>query len=182
AVEELLAKAGIPTVVHAFTDGRDTPPRSAGDDIKRLTAALPAAVKIATVCGRYFAMDRDKRWERVSRAYGAIVAADAPQFADAGAVIARAYANDKNDEVVEPAVVGDYAGMKDGDGVLCFNFRADRVREILLALLDPKFNGFERPRVVKIAAALGMTPYSDELNTFMQAIFPPDDLTKVLGE
>ncbi len=182
ALAHLLAKAGIPTVVHAFTDGRDTPPRSAGDDIKRLTAALPASVRIATVCGRYYAMDRDKRWERVGRAYGAIVAADAPKFADAGAVIAKSYANDKNDEFVEPAVVGDYVGMKDGDGVLCFNFRADRVREILLALLDPKFAGFARPRTVKIATAVGMTPYSDELNGFMQAIFPPDDLTQVLGE
>ena len=182
ALAHLLAKAGIPTVVHAFTDGRDTPPRSAGDDIKRLSAALPASVRIATVCGRYYAMDRDKRWERVSRAYGAIVAADAPRFADAGAVIAASYANDKNDEFVEPAVVGDYAGMRDGDGILCFNFRADRVREILLALLDPTFSGFVRPRVVKIAAAVGMTPYSDELNGFMQAIFPHDDLSKVLGE
>ncbi|HEU5272339.1 MAG TPA: 2,3-bisphosphoglycerate-independent phosphoglycerate mutase, partial [Xanthobacteraceae bacterium] len=182
ALARLLAQAGIPTRVHAFTDGRDTPPRSADEDLRRLAAALPPAVTIATVCGRYYAMDRDKRWERVSKAYAAIVDADAPRFADAQAVIADAYAHDKSDEFVVPAVVGDYSGMRDGDGVLCFNFRADRVREILLALLDAKFSGFARARTVKIAAAVGMTPYSEELGRFMQAIFPPDDLHQVLGE
>jgi len=182
ALAGLLAEAKVPTVVHAFTDGRDTPPRSADQDLRRLAAALPPAVRIATVCGRYYAMDRDKRWERVTKAYQAIVDADAPRFADAQAVIADAYAHDKSDEFVVPAAVGDYAGMRDGDGILCFNFRADRVREILLALLDPTFAGFARARTVKIAAAVGMTNYSDELDALMQAIFPPDDLPKVLGE
>jgi 2,3-bisphosphoglycerate-independent phosphoglycerate mutase len=182
ALARLLADAGIPTLVHAFTDGRDTPPRSAGDDIKRLAAALPPAVKIATVSGRYYAMDRDKRWERVSKAYAAIVAAEAPRFATAEGVVADSYAHDKSDEFVVPAVVGDYAGMRDGDGVLCFNFRADRVREILLALLDPKFSGFPRRRTVEIAAAIGMTHYSEELDALMQAIFTHDDLAQVLGE
>jgi 2,3-bisphosphoglycerate-independent phosphoglycerate mutase len=182
ALARLLAEADIPTVVHAFTDGRDTPPRSADADILNLAAALPRAVRIATVSGRYYAMDRDKRWERVTKAYQAIVAADAPRFATADAVIADSYAHDKNDEFVIPAVVGDYQGMKDGDGVLCFNFRADRVREILLALLDPTFSGFARARTVRLAAAIGMMPYSEELEAFMQSIFSPDDLAKMLGE
>jgi len=182
ALAGLLTQAGIPTVVHAFTDGRDTPPRSADQDLRRLAAALPPAVRIATVSGRYYAMDRDKRWERVTKAFQAIAAADAPRFADAQAVIADSYAHDKSDEFVVPAAVGDYAGMRDGDGILCFNFRADRVREILLALLDPAFSGFSRPRTVKIAAAVGMTPYSAELDALMEAIFPPDDLANVIGE
>ena len=182
ALAHLLARAGIPTLVHAFTDGRDTPPRSAGDDIRRLAAALPPDVAIATVGGRYYAMDRDKRWERVTKAYRAIVEADGPRFADAPAVIADAYAHDHTDEFVVPAVVGHYGGMQDGDGVLCFNFRADRVREILAALLDPGFKGFARPRVVRIAAAIGMTHYSEELDRLMQAIFSHDDLAMVLGE
>jgi 2,3-bisphosphoglycerate-independent phosphoglycerate mutase len=182
ALAHLLAAAKIPTVVHAFTDGRDTPPRSADADLRRLAAALPPSVTIATVCGRYYAMDRDKRWERVTKAYQAIVAADAPRFADAQAVIADAYAHDKSDEFVVPAVVGDYAGMRDGDGILCFNFRADRVREILLALLEEKFSGFSRARVVKIAAAVGLTNYSEELDALVQAVFPPEDLANVLGE
>src|SRR5262249_42017986 len=182
ALARLLAEAGVPTVVHAFTDGRDTPPRSADADIRNLAAALPPAVKIASVSGRYYAMDRDKRWERVTKAYQAIVAADAPRFANANAVIADSYAHDRNDEFVVPAVVGDYQGMKDGDGVLCFNFRADRVREILLALLDPTFSGFARSRIVRLTAAVGMMPYSEELDTFMQSVCQPDDLAKVLGE
>src|SRR5262245_56235905 len=128
---KILAEANVPTLVHAFTDGRDTPPRSAGEDIARLIAALPPSVAIATVSGRYYAMDRDKRWERVSKAYQAIAEAQGPRFAKAPAVIADAYAHDHSDEFVVPAVVGDYRGMQDRDGILYFNFRADRVREIL---------------------------------------------------
>ncbi len=100
ALAGILAQAGIPTVVHAFTDGRDTPPRSADQDLRRLAAALPRSVPIATVCGRYYAMDRDKRWERVTKAYSAIVQAEGPRFPDAGAAIADAYAHDLSDEFV----------------------------------------------------------------------------------
>src|SRR5580700_9050633 len=182
ALAKILTDAGVPVLVHALTDGRDTPPQSAGEDIKRLIAALPKSVPIATVCGRYYAMDRDKRWERVAKAYNAIVEADGPRFSDAPAVVAEAYANKKFDEFIIPAVVGDYRGMKDGDGVLCFNFRADRVREILGAMLDPDFSGFPRKRVVKFAAAVGMTQYSDALDKFMQSIFPPQSFAHILGE
>jgi 2,3-bisphosphoglycerate-independent phosphoglycerate mutase len=182
ALASVLAKAAVPAVVHAFTDGRDTPPRSAGEDIARLLAALPRLVPIATVCGRYYAMDRDKRWDRVAKAYRAIADAEGPRFPDAPAVVGDAYAHDLSDEFVVPAVVGDFQGMRDGDGVLCFNFRADRVREILAALLDPAFAGFPRRRWVRLAAAAGMTAYSDELDRFLQAIFPPQILENVLGQ
>jgi 2,3-bisphosphoglycerate-independent phosphoglycerate mutase len=179
---KILAAAGVPTLLHAWTDGRDTPPQSAADDIARLAAALPPSVPIATVCGRYYSMDRDKRWERVAKAYAAMVDADGPRFSSAGAVVAAAYAGKKFDEFVIPAVVDDYRGMRDGDGVLCFNFRADRVREILTAILDPNFSGFARKRPVRVACAIGMTQYSDALDDFMQAIFPSQSLTKILGE
>ena len=179
---QILAKAGVPTVVHALTDGRDTPPQSAADDLKRLAAALPREVKVATVCGRYYAMDRDKRWERVKKAYDAIVEAEGPRFPDAQAAIADAYAKKQFDEFIVPAAIGDYRGMKDGDGVLCFNFRADRVREILGAMLDPSFSGFSRPRIVRFAAAVGMTQYSDELDRLMQAMFPSQSFPNILGE
>jgi 2,3-bisphosphoglycerate-independent phosphoglycerate mutase len=182
ALAGILAKASVPTVVHAFTDGRDTPPRSAGEDITRLLAALPRSVAIATVSGRYYAMDRDKRWERVAKAYHAIVEAEGPRFPSAGAVIANAYAHEISDEFVVPAVVADYRGMQDGDGVLCFNFRADRVREILAAMLDPAFAGFARRRSVRIAAAAGMTQYSEQLDAFLGTIFPPQKLANVLGQ
>ena len=181
ALAHILARAGIPTVVHAFTDGRDTPPRSAGDDVRRLIAALPPNVSIGTVSGRYYAMDRDRRWERVQMAYSAIVDGNAPRFADAPAAVADAYAHEVSDEFIVPAVIGDYGGMRDADGVLCFNFRADRVREILAAILDPNFSGFPRARHVQVAAAAGMTEYSDELNAFLQTIFPTQNLANVLG-
>jgi len=179
---KILDRAAVPVLVHAITDGRDTPPQSAADDIKRLIAALPRSIRIATVCGRYYAMDRDKRWDRIEKAYKAIAEADAPHFPDAAAVIADAYANKKFDEFIIPAVVGDYRGMKDGDGVLCFNFRADRVREILTAMLDPDFSAFSRKRVIRFAAAIGMAQYSDELDKLMATIFPPQSLANVFGE
>ena len=178
----ILAEHGVPTVVHALTDGRDTPPRSGADDLKRLAAALPPQVPIATVVGRYYAMDRDKRWDRVAKAYNAIVEAEGPHFADPQAVMSDAYAHDVTDEFVIPAVIGSYAGIKDGDGVLSFNFRADRVREILGAMLDPSFDGFPRKRSVKFAASVGMTQYSSDLDRLMQTIFPPQAFPNILGE
>jgi 2,3-bisphosphoglycerate-independent phosphoglycerate mutase len=182
ALVRILSNAGIPAVAHVFTDGRDTPPRAAERYLKDLTGALPPSVSLATVCGRYYAMDRDNRWDRVTRAYNAIVNAEGSRFPDAEAAIADAYAHGVTDEFVPPAVIGGYAGMRDGDGVLCFNFRADRVREILSALLDPQFSAFPRQRSVRFAAAVGMTSYSKELDAFMQPIFPPQDLSHVLGE
>ena len=182
ALAKIVAAAGVPTLIHALTDGRDTPPRSADADLARLLAALPPAVKVATVCGRYWAMDRDNRWERVSRAYDMMIDAAAPRFDDPVAVVKDAYAHDKSDEFIEPAVVGDYAGMKDGDGVLCFNFRADRVRELLAAMLDPDFKGFARKRVVRFAAAAGLTQYSTELDRFLTTLFQPQSLDNVLGQ
>ncbi len=182
ALARILVDAGIPTVLHALTDGRDTPPQSAADYLKVLIGALPAAVPIATVCGRYYAMDRDKRWERVAKAYDTIAAADGPRFADARAPIADAYSNKVFDEFIIPSVIGDYGGMRDGDGILCFNFRADRVREILSAMLDPDFSGFARKRVVRFAAAVGMAQYSDELDKRMGSIFPAQTLPNILGE
>jgi 2,3-bisphosphoglycerate-independent phosphoglycerate mutase len=176
ALANILVEASVPAVVHAFTDGRDTPPRSAGEDIARLIAALPRSIPIVTVSGRYYAMDRDKRWERVAKAYHAIADAEGPRFASAPAVIADAYAHETSDEFIVPAVVGDYRGMRDGDGVLCFNFRADRVREILSALLDQSFSGFPGRRSIRIAGAAGMTQYSEQLDALMGAIFPPQSL------
>ena len=182
ALATLLAQAGIPAVVHAFTDGRDTPPRSAGEDLAQLRRALPPSVPIATVCGRYYAMDRDQRWERVVKAYQAVVEGGGPRFVDALSVIADAYAHDLGDEFVVPAVVGNYRGMRDGDGVLCFNFRADRVRQILTAILDPAFASFPRRHQVRMAVAAGMTEYSDELNALVATIFPSQTLPNTLGE
>jgi 2,3-bisphosphoglycerate-independent phosphoglycerate mutase len=182
ALAGYLHEAGIKTVVHAITDGRDTPPQSAAEDLARLQAALPGDVPIATVIGRYFAMDRDKRWDRVAQAYGAIAYAEGVRMPTPEAAVEAGYAAGKFDEFLPASVIGDYAGMHDGDAILCFNFRADRVREILAALLDPTFDGFPRKRVVKFAAAVGMTHYSDALAPFLGVLFPHEALHNILGE
>ncbi len=180
----LLAAAGVAVKVHAFLDGRDTPPKSAAEYLAKFAAdsAGLERVSVATVSGRYFAMDRDKRWDRVAKAYRALVDAEGEKALDAQPAVQQAYAAGKSDEFVPPTVIGGYAGMRDGDAVLCGNFRADRVREMLTALLDPAFSGFERGRVVRFAAALGITEYSTELNRFVQTIFPPENLADTFGE
>jgi 2,3-bisphosphoglycerate-independent phosphoglycerate mutase len=181
ALAGILAGEGIKVALHALMDGRDTPPRSGQEALGRLRRALPAGTRIATVCGRYFAMDRDRRWDRVARAYAAIAEGQGARFPDAAAVIAAAYAEDIGDEFIPPAVVGDYAGMRDGDGLLCFNFRADRVREILDSLVDAGFNGFPRSRTIRFAAAAGMTHYSATLDSVIQPLFQPQSMHNLLG-
>jgi 2,3-bisphosphoglycerate-independent phosphoglycerate mutase len=184
ALARALAGAGLAVAVHGFLDGRDTPPRSALDYLAQFErdVAGAAGIRIATIGGRYYAMDRDKRWERVARAYDALVDARGERAPSARAAIEAGYVRGENDEFVKPTVVADYAGMKDGDGVVMVNFRADRARQILSALLDPAFAGFARPRVVKFAAALGMTEYSEAHARLMAALFPPQALTATLGE
>ncbi len=182
ALARILAAAGIPTLIHAFTDGRDTPPRSAGADLQRLQSALPGGVRIATVSGRYYAMDRDKRWDRVAKAYLAMAEAAGPNFADAASVIDAAYGNGVTDEFIIPAVVGGYRGMQDGDGLLCCNFRADRIREIFATLIDPAFDAFPRSRPIRFAAMAGMTHYSDDLATRLGILFPPQTMDHLLGQ
>ena len=177
----ILRDAGIPVIVHALLDGRDTPPKSAGDYLKTFMADAPG-IQIGTICGRYFALDRDTRWERVTQAYHALVAAQGTPAPDAAAAIEAAYAAGQTDEFVEPAIIDGYPGMQDGDGLLMANFRADRAREILTSLLDPAFDGFARERTVSFAAAAGMVEYSEALNALMTSLFPPQRLTKVLGD
>lgn len=182
ALAEVVTAAGIPVAVHAFTDGRDTPPKAGAGYLAALATALPAGATIATVVGRFYAMDRDNRWERVASAYGLLVDGQGAHARDAQAVLAQAYAADIGDEFVPATVLGPYAGMADGDGILCFNFRADRVRELLDALLQPGLPGFTRLRVPRFAAALGMTAYSAHLAPVMAVLFAPQNLDRVLGE
>ncbi len=182
ALARIVTEAGVAVAVHAWTDGRDTLPRSGAEDLKRFAAALPRTARIATVSGRYYAMDRDNRWERVSRAYAAMAEGEGAAFPDAAAVMEASYAAGVTDEFVVPAVLGGYGGMKDGDGLLCFNFRADRMREILAAFLDPAFSGFPRKRTVRFISVLGMTEYSEALDKLMKTIFRPQSMRNILGE
>jgi 2,3-bisphosphoglycerate-independent phosphoglycerate mutase len=184
ALVKICAAASVPVFVHAFLDGRDTPPRSARGFVEKFSGNIRGltGVRLATVSGRYYAMDRDKRWDRVEKAYAAMVDADAPRFDDAIAALDHSYGGNISDEFLVPSVLGDYAGMEDGDAMLFANFRADRAREISAALLDPAFDGFKRARVVKFAGAAGLTEYSEALKPFMAAIFPPEDVRETLGE
>jgi 2,3-bisphosphoglycerate-independent phosphoglycerate mutase len=182
ALARAIAAAGVRVSVHAFLDGRDTPPRSAEAYLRKFLDDVGSAATVATVSGRYYAMDRDKRWDRVERAYRALVAAEGERAADAPAAVGQAYSSGQSDEFVLPTVIGDYAGMRDGDGLLIGNFRADRVREIGAALLEPDFAGFPRPRVVRFAAAAGLTEYSTGLNRFLATLFPPEPLAETFGE
>jgi 2,3-bisphosphoglycerate-independent phosphoglycerate mutase len=181
ALARIVAGAGIPVAVHIFTDGRDTGPRTGAAFVADFVAGLPPGAHVATISGRYFAMDRDKRWDRVARAYAAIAEGQGPHADVAVKAIKSAYESDVTDEFLPPTVLGEYAGMKDGDVLLCFNFRADRVRELLAALLDPGFDGF--PRAAKhFAAAAGMTQYSEDLAGRMGALFAPTPLHNILGQ
>jgi 2,3-bisphosphoglycerate-independent phosphoglycerate mutase len=184
ALVKILSAAGLPVLMHAFLDGRDTPPKSARGFLEKFLGDIQdcAGVRLATVAGRYYAMDRDKRWDRVDKAYGAIVDASARRFDDVFAALDASYVENVTDEFVVPAVLADYAGMADGDAFLFANFRADRAREICLALLEKKFDFIERARVVKFSACAGMTEYSGELKALMPALFPPQDVRESLGE
>jgi 2,3-bisphosphoglycerate-independent phosphoglycerate mutase len=181
ALARVLSEQGIKVVVHAFTDGRDTPPSSAQDYVARLQAMLPEGAMIGTVIGRYFAMDRDRRWERTELAYNAIVSGEGQRFETAEAAIAAGYAAATTDEFLPPAVIGTYRGVEDGDALLCFNFRADRVRQLLHALLDKDFTEFHRTRRPAWSAAVGMTDYGSGLDAAMATLFPPATLANGLG-
>ncbi|HEY1300664.1 MAG TPA: 2,3-bisphosphoglycerate-independent phosphoglycerate mutase [Stellaceae bacterium] len=184
AIAGILADAGIGVAVHAFLDGRDTPPKSAAGYLEqfRRDTAGHGHVQIATICGRYYAMDRDRRWDRVEKAYRVVTAGEGERAADAAAAVAAGYARGESDEFVLPTVLGGYRGMRDGDGLFLVNFRADRVREIAGALLDPDFSGFPRKERIDFAAALGLVEYSEELNRFLATLFPPEDLGDTFGE
>lgn len=184
AVAKIFSSAGITVNIHMFADGRDTPPKSALGFLKTFRQQLGdvKGISFATVSGRFFAMDRDKRWERVSQAYDALVDAKGKTAASAEAAVEQGYAAEENDEFISPTALDGYRGMQDGDGVLMANFRADRAREILTALLDPHFDGFARSRLVKFAGAVGLTEYSTALNAFLATAYAPMRYPNVLGE
>ena len=182
AAAGVLRAQGLPVTVHAVTDGRDVAPVSAEGFVAELVARLPAGVRIGTVCGRYYAMDRDNRWDRVARAFGAIARGEGERAADAVAAVRAAHAAGTTDEFILPTVIGDYAGLAEGDGFFCLNFRADRAREILAALAEPDFDGFDRGPLPRLAARLGMAEYSAAHNAWYAAVFPRREIVNTLGE
>ncbi|MEP2919809.1 MAG: 2,3-bisphosphoglycerate-independent phosphoglycerate mutase [Sulfitobacter sp.] len=181
AAVNALDAAGVPVVIHALTDGRDVAPQSALADLKTLTDALPDGVKIATLAGRYYAMDRDNRWDRVSRAYAAIAQGSGAPAASATAAVEASYEADVVDEFIKPCVIDGYEGAREGDAIFCLNFRADRAREIMAALGAPSFDGFDRGEPVKWAAVMGVAEYSSEHAEYMTTMYPKPEIINTLG-
>ncbi|MEO1776213.1 MAG: 2,3-bisphosphoglycerate-independent phosphoglycerate mutase [Pseudomonadota bacterium] len=182
-----LSAAGVPVALHLLTDGRDVGPRTARDQVATLLSDLEGVdgVEIASVIGRFYAMDRDKRWDRVRLAAATIAnrasAAGAPAASAMDAIDA-AYDRGESDEFILPtAIDGPTGPIGAADGVLCMNFRTDRVREILGALVDPDFEG-ERDAFTRPAAALGIVRYSETLDRYMDRMFEDQDIPDTLGE
>lgn len=183
AAAKLAAEKGAKKIyLHGFTDGRDTPPRSAGPSIEaaeKVFAELGVG-QVASIIGRYFAMDRDSRWDRVQQAYDLIVAAKAEfEFDSAAAALEAAYARDENDEFVKASVIKGYEGVQDGDAILFMNFRADRARAMSHAIVDKDFSGFTRSSVPKVEFMM-LTEYESTLH--VPCAYPPEPLVNVMGE
>ncbi|SHE32268.1 2,3-bisphosphoglycerate-independent phosphoglycerate mutase [Thermomonas hydrothermalis] len=183
AMLELAHQAGVAQVaVHAFLDGRDTPPQSAEASLRALQAlcAQLGNARVASLCGRYYAMDRDKRWERVARAWQAIVEAESEHRADdALTALQAAYARGETDEFVAPTVLAGAQPMRDGDAVVFMNFRADRARQLTAAFVAPGFSGFTARRPA-LARFVCLTEYDASLPA--SVAFPPEDLRQTFGE
>ncbi|MFW8594006.1 2,3-bisphosphoglycerate-independent phosphoglycerate mutase [Cribrihabitans neustonicus] len=182
AAVKAISDAGVPVWLHAVTDGRDVAPRSAYGYFEELKDKLPDGARIATVIGRYYAMDRDNRWERVQEAYDAMVKAEGRPVRDAHDAIDHAYNQSENDEFIGASVIAGYEGLKDGDGFFCLNFRADRAREILRAIGEPGFAEFDTGERPRLAGLLGMVEYSAAHNDYMTTCYPKEAIVNTLGE
>ena len=184
AMAELAFKRGADKIyLHAFLDGRDTPPKSAQSSIELLDATFAALGKgrIASLVGRYFAMDRDNRWDRVAQAYNLIVEGQAEfNAATAQEGLEAAYARGESDEFVKATTIGEPVKVEDGDAVVFMNFRADRARELTRAFVEPDFKDFQRSRVPQLAEFVMLTQYAASIPA--PSAYKPEPLTNVLGE
>ncbi|KPZ59062.1 2,3-bisphosphoglycerate-independent phosphoglycerate mutase [Pseudoalteromonas sp. P1-13-1a] len=185
---ELAAKRGAKEVYfHGFLDGRDTPPRSAKASIERIEALFADlnCGRLASLVGRYYAMDRDNRWDRVEKAYNVMTLGEGEfNYADGVSALEAAYERDENDEFVAPTTITpqgtEAAQINDGDTVIFANFRADRAREITRAFVEPDFDGFEKKKSPQLSAFVMMTEYAADINA--PVAFGPTPLVNVLGE
>lgn len=170
--------------IHAFLDGRDVSPKSAEIYLEKLEAYIKdlGVGQVATLSGRYYAMDRDNRWERVSLAYDAICSAKGEKYHDALEGLQASYAKDVTDEFVEPRIVLEaYQGIEDNDGLVFFNFRADRARELTKAIILPDFDGFERNKKLENLSMVTLTAYEAGLEKHLDIAYPPQRLDNTLG-
>ena len=187
ALIEMARRQGVPEVfVHCLLDGRDSPPQSGGEYLERLEAEIARIGfgRIATVMGRYYAMDRDNRWERVEKAYRAIVGGEGNRFPSAAAAIKESYQAGVTDEFVMPSLIVEddapLGRLGDGDAFIFFNFRSDRAREITRAFTDPAFSGFQRESWPKLSSYLCMTCYDETFG--LPVAFGSDELKNIFAE
>jgi len=183
ALIKMAAANGVQDIcIHAFLDGRDTPPSSAVHYLEQLEQQLITlgAGRVATICGRFYAMDRDKRWDRVEQAYNALTAGDGHKFTDSNSAITAAYAAGQTDEFVEPCIIGAPAPISADDGIIFFNYRSDRARELSTAFTVCDFSGFKRPQPLDLAAYVCMVEYDEQLQ--LPIAFPPDSYPNILAE
>ena len=181
---EMAKKMGVEMVyIHCFMDGRDVPPTSGAEYIEELQKELEktGVGKIATVSGRYYAMDRDNRWERVVKAYDAMVNGEGVKAPDPAAMMRQSYADGVTDEFIVPAVVTEGAEVKSEDSVIFFNFRPDRARELTRTLVDPDFAGFERKKGFFPLTYICMTQY-DATMPNVEVAYAPQSLANTFGE
>jgi 2,3-bisphosphoglycerate-independent phosphoglycerate mutase len=181
AAAKACSDAGLQVLIHAITDGRDVPPKSALGYLETLQAALPRGAQIVTVTGRYFALDRDNRWDRVETAFAAMALGKGTRMPSALAAIDTAYSDGKTDEFIPATVIDGYTGASDGDGLFCLNFRADRAREIMAALGDPAFDAFDAAGRPEWAALMGMAGYSVVHDAYMTTVYPKPEIVNTLG-
>ena len=181
---KLLHNNGIKSHVHCFLDGRDSPPQSASLYMEELEATLSSldSSSLATMMGRFYGMDRDKRWERTELAFRAIAEGKGIQGSTVKDVLQDSYAQNRDDEFIYPTILKNYKGIQAGDGLLMVNFRADRVQQILSALLLKDFKEFERPQSPLFSATLGMKSYATILDSSMPSLFPQETPHNTLGE
>jgi 2,3-bisphosphoglycerate-independent phosphoglycerate mutase len=168
--------------IHAILDGRDTPPRSGEGYLAALEKEIATVGlgRVATITGRYWTMDRDKRWDRVERGYQVMTSSVGQTAATSAEAISRAYAAEQSDEFVEPWVIDGGADIEDGDGVIFFNFRADRAREITHAFIDDNFDGFKRGRKLNLEGYVCLTEYDEKFG--LPVAFTSEPLQQLLGE
>ena len=187
AAAKVISDAGLEVVIHVITDGRDVPPKSALGYIEALRAAMPDRARFGSISGRYYAMDRDTRWERVQLAFATMMYADGPHFETPEEAVEASYAEGVTDEFLIPATLGEKGtgAIFDDDGLFFLNFRADRAREILSALADPDFSAFDTHgsdhQRSEMSAVLGMVDYSTDHNRFMTTVFPKQKIVNTLG-
>jgi len=167
ALAEIVEKNGAQVFVHALLDGRDVAQKSANKYLQN------CGLNIATIGGRYYGMDRDKRWDRVEKAYD-VFAGIGNREADVSAALEKNYSANVTDEFIIPTIIGDFDGMQDGDSIIFANFRADRARQLITAMVDPEFAGFARKKTIHFAKKIGMVEYSDDINELLETLFPAE--------